>query len=215
MSKRRQRGEGGISPYETKTGTRWLIKYQVPDPERPGEHKAKLRRGFTSPSKAAKELREALVQLDRGVHVEPSKRPLAAYLDDWLDGLRLAPSTVASYRKNIRLHVKPHIGHNPLVAITGPALTALYRQLEAEGARRDGRSGGLSARTIRYIHTIMHKALADAVDANLILTNPAARANAPTAKQAIPLKCTPGMKVTSGRSWAGRRPTMTNFTLRG
>lgn len=128
-------------------------------------------------------------QLDRGTYAEPSNRPLGVQLDEWLDGLRLAPSTISSYRKNMRLHVKPYMGEMPLLAITGPGLTALYKQLE-DGGRRDGREGGLSARSVGYVHTILHKALADAVDAGLITLNPAARAKPPTANRRCRPRCT-------------------------
>jgi hypothetical protein len=39
----------------------------------------------------------------------------------------------------------------------------VYSELLAEG--HQAQDGGLSAKTVRYIHTIIHKALADAVDA--------------------------------------------------
>jgi hypothetical protein len=35
------------------------------------------------------------------------KQPLGAYLAECFDGQRLAPATLASYRKNVRLHVAP------------------------------------------------------------------------------------------------------------
>jgi len=106
------------------------------------------------------------------------------YLDGWLDSLRLAPSTVASYRKNVRLHIAPNIGTVPLSSLTPVTLDKLYRQLEL-GGRADHRAGeGLSARTVRYIHTIVSSALRDAVDAGLLNANPASRAHPPTAKQA-------------------------------
>lgn len=54
-------------------------------------------------------------------------------------------------------------------------LTALYGTLASNG--REG--GPLSAKTISYIHTIVHKVLADAVDADLITRNVADRAKPP------------------------------------
>lgn len=53
---------------------------------------------------------------------------------------------------------------------------------ELEG-RVDGK-GGLSARTVRYVHTIIHSALGAAVRDGLLLTNPADKADPPSAKQA-------------------------------
>jgi integrase len=96
---------------------------------------------------------------------------------------------MASYRKNVRLHVVPYIGEIPLASLTATRLTKVYRELEQSG-RRDGkgeRTGEpLSARLVRYVHTIIGSALQATVDAEppLLLRNPAAKASPPTAKQA-------------------------------
>jgi hypothetical protein len=50
-------------------------------------------------------LRDMLTGASRGELVDSSRQPTGAYLDEWAEGLRLAPSTVASYKKNIRLHI--------------------------------------------------------------------------------------------------------------
>jgi hypothetical protein len=87
-----------------------------------------------------------------GGYSEPSKQPLAGYLTGWLDALRLAPSTVASYRKNMRLHVTPYLGAVPLADLSSGMLTKLYTDLEASGRRdRKGQRTELplSARTVR------------------------------------------------------------------
>jgi len=99
-----------------------------------------------------------------------------------LDGLRKEPSTVASYRKNVRLHVEPHIGALRLEQLTGTRLTKLYHQLEKTG-RVDGK-GGLSARTVRYVHTIIHAGLGAAVRDGLLSVNPADKADPPSVKAA-------------------------------
>ena len=179
---RRTAGEGGISAYQTKAGERYLIKYQAPAVDGLGTRQV-LRRGFRTRREAAAALREALADLAKGVHVAPNKLTIGEYLTEtWLPALRLKPSTTASYRKNVRLHVVPHIGALPLAGITGQRLTALYRRLETSG-RIDG-AGGLSARTVRYVHTIVHRALRDAVEDGLLAVNPADRAKPPTAAQA-------------------------------
>jgi hypothetical protein len=38
---------------------------------------------------------------------------LGDWLDQWMAGLRLAPSTVASYRKNVRLHIRRYLSTRP------------------------------------------------------------------------------------------------------
>lgn len=178
--RRRQAGEGTISEYATKAGPRWLIKYAVPNED--GSKRYVLRRGFTSRQAAATELRKLLATVDQGTHVAPSKLTVDQHFSEWLDGLRLSPSTVASYRKNVRLHVVPHIGAVRLDQLTGTRLTALYRKLETSG-RADG-LGGLSARTVRYVATIIHASLKAAVRDGRLAVNPADKATPPSAKQA-------------------------------
>jgi integrase len=123
--------------------------------------------------------------IDRlGHRVEPSKQPTGEYLAGWLDSLRLAPSTVASYRKNVRLHIIPAIGAVPLASLTPVVLDKLYRQLESGGRAGHREGEGLSARTVRYVHGIISSALRDAVEAGLLTARPASRAHPPTARQA-------------------------------
>jgi integrase len=192
MTARRRRppGEGSVFEYQTQAGTRYGIKFDVPSPD--GRRRQVARkvdqsgRGWLTRDAAADALREAMVKSGRGEWVEPSKQQTGEYLGTWLDGLRLAPATVASYRKNVRLHVVPYIGAVPLASLTPARIAAMYRTLETSG-RADHREGeGLSARTVRYIATILRAALGEAVAAGMIARNPAdpQRAKPPTAKEA-------------------------------
>jgi integrase len=187
--KRRSPGEGSVWPYRTKAGQlRYAIGYVRLMPD--GTRKAVTRRTgphgerWTTERDAKRALREILVAVDKGELVDPSKQLVGAYLDEWLAGLRLAPSTVASYRKNVRLHIEPYIGTVPLASLTTARIDALYRQLE-RGGRADHKAGeGLSPRTVRYIHTILSAALGAAVKHHRLIRNPAATASPPSAKQA-------------------------------
>ena len=142
--RRRQAGEGGIIQYETRAGVRYAIKYRVPRQDGP-DRQVLLRRTraeepMTTRKQAAEELRAILSGLSLGTHVAPHKTTLGEWLDQWLDSLRLAPSTMASYRKNVRLHIKPKLGAVPLVKLTGTKITTLYRDLE-RGGRQDHKEG--------------------------------------------------------------------------
>jgi hypothetical protein len=161
---------------------------------------------WTTYPAASKALRDALAAVDAGMWADPSRQPLGDYLDEWLAGLRLAPSTLASYGKNIRLHVKPHLGSVPLVQLTTARINAMYRTLETSG-RADHREGeGLSPRTVRYIHTILSASLAAAVESGRLARNPAARAHPPTAKEARPPEMHPwtAEQLAAFLSWAAR-----------
>jgi integrase len=180
--RRRGPGEGTILEYQTGAGQRFAIKYTAPSAD--GTRRAVMRRGFTTRRQASAELRTVLAKIDAGTTVTSTRMTVEAYLTTWLDGLRTErrPSTVASYRKYVRLHVAPYIGGVRLDQLTGAHLTALYRKLEAEG-RADG-TGGLALRTVRYVHAIVHKALADAVEDGLLAVNPADKSKPPTDKRA-------------------------------
>ncbi len=198
MTARRRRppGEGSVFKYQIRDGTvRYGIKFDVPSPD--GQRKQVMRRRdangqpWLDRDTAVAALRESVVKVDKDDWIEASKQPVAKYLATWLDGLRLAPSTMASYRKNIRLHVDPYIGSLPLASVTSVRLTALYNELERSGRRNQmgERTGGpLSARTVRYISTILNKAFREAVEDEvpLLTRNPNAKAKPPTAKEARP-----------------------------
>ena len=61
--------------------------------------------------------------------------------------------TYRDYKDKVRLHLVPTLGRVKLKALTAAHLQALYRQKI---------DGGLSPRTVEYIHTTASKALAKA-----------------------------------------------------
>jgi integrase len=186
---RRQAGEGSISQYRTKGGAiRYLVKYTTTLED--GSRKVVLRRRdndnrpFLTRKAAADYLGDVNAAIRKGVHTLPSNTTVGQWLDQWLAGLRLAPSTMASYKKNVRLHLKPALGQIQLTRLTGSQISGLYRSLERSG-RQDHQAGtGLSATTIRYCHTLLKSALSEAVRQSLIAVNPADRATPPAAREA-------------------------------
>ncbi|MGD0747720.1 MAG: tyrosine-type recombinase/integrase [Acidimicrobiales bacterium] len=165
------------------TGTWWFIVDTGTGPE--GQRLQARRKGF----RTRREAQEALDKLRRSVttqtFVAPAKQTLAEYLDSWTAGLptRLRPSTVDGYKRTL-LYVPPGLGARRLDRVTAADLDGLYADLLASGLRQ--REGGLSARTVRYLHTILHKALADAVDRDLLVRNVAEKAKPPRAKDTKP-----------------------------
>ena len=130
--------------------------------------------------KEAEVARAKLVDdLHSGSYVTPGHTTLGEWVNDsWLPmtATRVKPTTLHSYQRNLEIHVLPTLGNKLLQQLTPTMLTTLYGALAStQGSAR----GGLSAKTISYIHTIVHKALADAVDADLIARNVADRAKPP------------------------------------
>jgi integrase len=146
--------------------------------------------GFATAVAAERHLTKVLRELDTGTYVEPEKRArtqtLAQFLrDDWLPAVRvtLRPSTWSSYRSNLELHVIPRLGGCRLNEITPDRLNRLYAELLESGYRKGREARGLSARTVRYCHTVLRRALRDALLWDRIARNPADRATPPEAKR--------------------------------
>src|SRR5947207_5318674 len=85
------------------------------------------------------------------------------YLTMWLDHMRyrVRATTFESYEGLLRLHVLPYLGNKPLEELRGLEIQSLYSHLMAAGSKRF--DGGLSARTVSHIHTLVVEALGQAV----------------------------------------------------
>jgi integrase len=151
------------------------------------ERRQARRRGFPTRKAAQEALDQLRVESRQGTHVAPSRQTVRDYLEqDWLPTVRreLAESTWESYERNIRHHVVPNIGGFKLQALDGAALNKLYTHLLEAGRKRGKQSAGLKPRTVRYIATIIHAALDDAVRQRKVPFNAAAQATPPSAKSA-------------------------------
>ncbi len=134
---------------------------------------------------AEERLREILAALKAGTAVEPHRETLGEYLERWLRDYgqaRLAPKTLESYTDILRAFVIPALGHVPLQALQPAHLQSLYARL-LESGRRDGRPGGLSPRTVHYIHRVIHRALEVAVKLQLVPRNVADAVEPPRARR--------------------------------
>lgn len=151
------------------------------------ERRQARRRGFATKKAAVTAMEELRVAARRGTFVAPQQTTLKEFLEnEWLPAVqsRVGAGTFDSYSRNVRHHIVPAIGGIRLQALDGGALDRLYRHLATTGHKRTG--GPLSARTIRYIHTILHVALRDAVKWKRVEGNAADQATPPSAKAAKP-----------------------------
>lgn len=173
--------KGFVASYQTKTGRRWRIVYDGPPDLQTGKRRQHQKRGFVRERDAQRALREALGSVEQGTYVESSKTTVAEYLRQWLDGIRVKPTTLANYRQSAEIYVIPRIGGVAVQALRAEHLDTLYRELERSG-KRDGT--GLSPKSVRHVHTMLRRALRDAVDRGHVLHNVADLANPPTQRQA-------------------------------
>lgn len=72
-------------------------------------------------------------------------------------------------------YIKPRLGNKKMNSITPADIQRMYTKLKKEGRVREHPVHGraLSSGTVRRIHTMLHRAMADAVRAHIIPRNPA------------------------------------------
>ena len=172
---------------DRKTGT-WYFVVDVglkPD----GTRRQAYRRGFRTKTEAQEELDRLRGDRRDGTFVSPVRQTFGDFLkSDWLPTIQreLARSTWEDYDRKVRNHVIPHLGGIPIQALDAIALNRFYTHLLEHGRLLGKQSSGLKPRTVRYIHTIVHAALDDAVRWRRIKFNPADQANPPSSSESKP-----------------------------
>lgn len=191
---------GSATPKKDQSSGTWWFVVELPAGTDGRRMQAK-RRGFRTKAEAQAALDDLRVSSRQGTYVTPARQTVAEFLqNDWLPVVRreLADSTWESYERNVRHHLVPHIGHLRLQALDGGALNRLYAHLLENGRVWGRQSNGLKPRTVRYVHTIVHAALDDAVKWRRVPVNAADQATPPSAKAAK----APEMKVWSANELA-------------
>lgn len=123
---------------------------------------------------AERELTRLLRTTDTGEHVDPTRMSLRQWLDQWLAAVRseVSPKTHERYTEIVQTYLIPSFGQHPLAKLAPVHIQSAYNEWSA-GGRRDGKPGGLSPLTRRYIHVVLRSALARAVEQQLLARNPA------------------------------------------
>lgn len=162
-----------------KRGSRWCVVVDVGYDDG-GKRLQKWHSGFKRRKDAERALTEILGRLESGAYVEPAKLTYAEYLrQSWLPAREpsLRSTTYDGYARNVERHIIPALGATRLQQLTPDTLSTFY----ADRLRAPGRNGKpLSARTVRYLHSIVHKSLADAVRWGLVVRNVADAAEPPS-----------------------------------
>jgi len=126
-----------------------------------------------SQAEARRKLTEALADRNRGLTYDSKGTTVEKYLARWLeDSVRgsVKATTYQSYASLVRLHVCPTLGRTKLSALTPAHVQGLYRQKLDEG---------LAPKSVKYIHTTLHRALKQAVRWGLVPRNVVAEADPP------------------------------------
>jgi integrase len=171
------------------TGLWWFVVDGGVNEE--GRRRQVRRKGFRTKAEAQEALDKVRGKARTKSYVAPSRLTVAEYLATWLASQavqKLRASTIDGYRRNCLYVTSSALGGRRLDGLMPHDLDELYASLLADGLRQ--REGGLSPRSVRYVHTTLRKALADAVRKGTLARNVADMADPPRAKDTKPTEQT-------------------------
>ena len=118
----------------------------------------------------AQKLKTATTALDAGTYNAPCKMTVGEWLDIWAAEYlgNVKPGTESVYLSTIKTHLKPSLGAIKLEALNAHTVQGFYNSLTKP---KDGKPG-LSAKSVKNTHSILHEALQQAVSNGYIRTNP-------------------------------------------
>lgn len=167
MSRKRGNGEGSIT--KRKDDGRWMARYTV--------HTAAGRKRKTIYGKTRAEVAEKLAKavMDRadGLVFDAGTLRLFEYLERWLaDSVRgtVRDTTYENYSYLVRTYIVPSLGRVKLKALSPAHVQRFYRE------KLDS---GLAPRTVQYLHTLLRKALKQAVKWGMVPRNVTDAVDAP------------------------------------
>jgi len=170
MAKRRGNNEGSI--YRRKDGY-WVGQYGVQSAEG-----TKTRYIYGKRREDVREkLTKAIADRDGGFVFDAKNMDVEEYMKRWLDDSvkgTVRASTYASYEGQVRHYIIPAIGCIKLGKLTPAHVQHLYREMQDRG---------LSARTVRYTHAVLRRALKQAKRWGMVDRNVAEDVDPPRLKR--------------------------------
>lgn len=214
MAKKRANGEGNIR--KRKDG-RWEGRYSAGYDSKTGKRIVKSVLGRTQAE--VKEKLKTAIEETKGLDVSRSEEyTVATWLRTWYElyakpNIRVA--TADRYQLMIETYTIPRIGDIKLKKLTSRHLQKLYKDLLENGRvnRKSGKGNpGLSSRTVRSVHLMLHCAFQRAVKERLIPRNPTEDCIAPKV-QKIEMKILPADHIKSYLDAANARGLLPMFYL--
>lgn len=130
---------------------------------------------FTGKTKKAvmDKAKKAEASLNIGAYQDAKKMAASEWFAFWLENYckgRVKPSTYSSYEGIIRIHILPEIGGLKLQAVKGTHIQRLYNTMINKE---------LSAKTVKNVSTVLHKAFQNAIKLGYLTANPCDGAELP------------------------------------
>lgn len=175
---RRPKGFGTV--YYRESRKSWVV--QLPPVKNPYLGKLQRRTYYVKTEKEANALlKKKIHEIASGIYQHSSCHTVATWMPRWLENTKISiePSTYNYYNSFIRLHIVPILGPIRLDMLTNQQIQDLINYKSRNG-RADGKPGGLSRRSLKYIVDILNGALTEAVAYNFLKQNPLVSVKLPT-----------------------------------
>ena len=156
------------SVFKRGEGKTWNIKYELPRGA-DGERKSKMQ---ACPGMTKKEAENELAEIERNIRrgeYASTTHTVASFFEEWLGLTRptLKVGTADMYKYVVNAHIIPELGGVKLTKLTPMQVQRFYQRLQ-EATYRSPQGG----KSVRNIHALLHKALADAMLWGLLSRNP-------------------------------------------
>ena len=175
MTQHKKRSANGDGTIRKREDGRWEARVTTGFDPKTGKQKQVSIYGKTQAEVRTKKT-EMLASMDYGSYLEPRKETYAQWLDIWLKlyvSTSCNPYTLDSYTRICNNHIKPKLEKIRLNKLNALVIQDLYNSLQTEK--------GLSPKTIRGVHNVVHRSLGQAQKLQMIASNPAELCNLPKA----------------------------------
>lgn len=135
---------------------------------------------------AQQKYRQFEAQLLSGKDFNTEKLRLADFAWRWYREYvkkELAPKTIASYRNHLEKRILPALGHLYMHNIRPLDVLRFVHELQDQGVRFDKRQKPLSDKSVQYCFRVLSSMLQDAVEWQIIETNPCMRIKRPRVRR--------------------------------
>jgi integrase len=163
------------SKRKLRTGV-WELRVSLGKDPATGKYR-QISKTFHGAARAADDALRDLVDKNGGAQEDGFGATFGQLLDRWLEEserMELSPTTLRTYRAQIKQTIRPRLGKVLLARLTPKHLDDLYGQMKVEG---------LSPKTIRNHHAIISSALHQGVRWGWVRENVAEKAKAPRISQ--------------------------------
>ena len=162
---KKAKSANGAGTLRKRPDGRWEGRYSTGFDQKTGKQIQKSVYG-----KSQKEVRQKLsqitVEIDDGSFVEPTQMKLGVWMDIWLQEYtgNVKPATYSAYEEHVRVHIKPYLGDIQLPKLVPHTIQRVYNMLL--------RDKGLSPKSVKNIHGVLHRALEQAKKLGYLKDNP-------------------------------------------